>query len=521
MKITRILAPVILLSILLSTFQIGEIQAFNRSSGLAISNPAKKPDLSVKTNRSSSTNPSISIAPDLRAQTGSCHFGMTVPNGVAGYDLSILGVDGYLDWWYVRNSSVAANIQYYPMLGVSDAYYQTNLTNLPALLSANPGATWIIGNEPDSEVTYQDHITAESYAERFYAMAKIIRSQDPTAKITFGTIIQPTPVRLYYLSKAIDRLVQLAQQDGKTRADALSLIDIYSIHAFILNEQPLYDSNGKNINWGAGIPLGYDANTWPPIEVIAPGPPTYDINTFKDRVIKFRQWMNALGPLEQSKPLWITEYGSLFPTWLGVTELQTATYMEQTFDFMLGTKDATLGNASDDNRLVQKWFWYSLNELVTKFGGSLYNPLTQQITTVGDHFIKYNPSTTIIPVTDPDAYIDPTHLTIGPGSMGHYKVTVKVGNTVSSDRLTGVQVDLLDGANVVGTVTTNLPRCAGILPVSFDVSNLVAGTAYSFTARVTLVPGNGTDLDPSNDEITFPSVTMPVLYNSMLPLVLK
>ena len=487
-------------------FQTGQIQAYDQSLNLKANDPANRLNPGIN----STWLPILSTSnlnPALNPQTGSCHFGVTVPNGLVGYDLSILGVDSYLDWWHnSKPSTVADNIQYYKVLQVGDLNYSVNLAALPRLVSDNPGAVWIIGNEPDAEVTFQDHISAETYAERFYAMATYIRAHDTSAKIGFGSVIQPTPVRLYYLDKAITRLTQLAG----TRADALALIDIYTIHAFILNEQPMYDSGGNVISWGAGVPVGYNKSSWPAYQVID-GTQTYDINLFKSRVTAFRQWMQSYG--EQSKPLWITEYGSLLPTWLNVSELTSATFMEQTFDFMLGTKDTVLGDINDDYRLVQKWLWYSLNDDVDHFGGSLYNPLTHQLTTVGDHFINYNPSTAAVPITDPDVYIDASSFWVASGSSGQYQISVKVANNVSSDRLTAVKVDLYLGANLVGTVNTNLPRCAGKIPVSFVVNNLQAGHSYTFTARVTAT--NGTDISPANNEVVFPSKIIP--YFTMIP----
>ena len=443
--------------------------------------------------------------PETAAPSNGCHFGLTTLD-LTGYDLSILGVGNYLDWGTQRNSSVPNNIDYYPVISVGgdDAAFAAILPGLPSRLSASPGSVWIIGNEPDSQVTYQDHIAAETYAERFYQVATLIRANDPSAKIAFGTIIQPTPVRLFYLTKVIDRLTLRAGD----RAKALSLIDIYSIHSFILNEQPLFDKNGKNISWGAGVPVGYDPATWPPYRVID-GSKTYDINIFKSGVIAFRQWMKGLG--EQSKPLWITEYGSLFPTFLNVSEQQTATYMEQTFDFMLSTRDASLGDVNDGNRLVQKWLWYSLNDKIDHFGGSLYNPANHQLTTVGDRFMKYNPSTAIVPVTNPDAYIDTTTTpSIAAGGIGNYRITLRVGNNISSDRMTSVRVDFYLAGNFLGSQTVNIPRCAGKQLVSFNVNHLLLpGGSYSFMANVDITDGNGVDLDPTNDVYTFPPITVP------------
>ena len=522
MKTTRIVLASFLLSIILLPFQIGQNQIYAKSNDLNISNLVGQTDSAVNTNSlldSSMSNPAVSA---LRPQSGSCHFGITVPfgpSGEDGYDLSILGIDTYLDWGNgAKNSTVADNIQYLRVINVSDAEFDGAMKGLPSRLKAYPGAVWFIGNEPDAEVKYQDNITAETYADRYYLMATLIRSKDPSAKIGFGTIIQFTPVRKEYLKRVITELTLKAGN----LTNALGLIDIYSIHAFSLPELPLYDSNGNRLpnSWGAGVPKGYDSS-WPPYYVWTGNSDVIDINIFSARVTAFRQWMDNLGPNERAKPLWITEYGSLFPTTLGLSELTTATYMEQTFNYLLGARDPNLGNPTDNNLLVQKWMWYSLNGFVTSFGGSLYDPLTHQLTEVGSHFINYNPSTQLVPVTDPDVYIDQSSPTMLPSSPGHFRITIKAGNTVSTDRLTGVKVDILLGSTVVGTATANLPRCAGRMSVSVDVGNLVTGQSYIFTARVSPAAGNGTDLDLTNNQFTFPPITMPIFHKVMLPIVTR
>ena len=105
-----------------------------------------------------------------------------------------------------------------------------------------------------------------------------------------------------------------------------------------------------------------------------------------------RQWMKDRG--QQNKPLWITEYGSLFPpettsNLVTVSQQNTADFMVATFNFMLNTRDANIGMPADGNRLVQRWFWYSLNEELTTYGGSLYDPRTGALTTVGQRFKDY------------------------------------------------------------------------------------------------------------------------------------
>jgi hypothetical protein len=92
----------------------------------------------------------------------------------------------------------------------------------------------------------------------------------------------------------------------------------------------------------------------------------------------------------QSKPLMVSEYGVLFPsTYIGYGtgygnkdfgDRVLITFMRETFDFMLTEQDPDLGYPADENRLVQQWLWYSLNDQlidyeagVTKgFNGSLF-----------------------------------------------------------------------------------------------------------------------------------------------------
>ena len=73
-----------------------------------------------------------------------------------------------------------------------------------------------------------------------------------------------------------------------------------------------------------------------------------------------------------------------------VSDQDTAAYMIATFDFLLNARDSTTGLAADGNRLVQRWFWYSLNEHRYVFGGSLYDQdQGKVITPVGQAFVNY------------------------------------------------------------------------------------------------------------------------------------
>ena len=456
----------------------------------------------------------------------SCHFAIGAPYGIQGYNISELGVGSLLDWNSHRITTLAPNIDYLPILRLDDKSFKGTLSNLPKYIARNPaGATWIIGNEPDSEVLYQDHVTAEKYAERYFALASVIRASDSSALIGFGAVIQPTPIRLYYLDQVMKRLSQLAGGMDK----ALALIDVYTFHAFILNEEQIYNPIKKS--WGAGWPLGYNPNTWPAPEIISITPgndetwKTHSIQIYKDRVITIRKWMQKYG--ETDKPLWITEYGSLLPSTPGdsfrVSQADAIAFMNDSFDFMLGYRDPNLGYAKDENRMVQLFVWYSLNEDLEKFGGSLYDPKNHDITPLGKTFTNYDPPADIVAVTNPDVYLDASYFSIKLSSVSgdpyqmKYQISVKAGNYVSSDRRTGVKVDYYLDGNWVGSTQSSTPRCAGQADVSFEVSNLLSGSTHAFSARISVLPDNGNDQVARNNEVAFPSIQIPGAKRLFLP----
>ena len=315
-------------------------------------------------------------------------FGITAPLGFSGYDIESINVRAALNWQADSSYPLPPEVEFIHMLRVRNDLYSGVLASLPIIVPANLGEIWIVGNEPDTTYEDQDNVYAEVYAARYYEIATTIRGLDPSAKLVFGSIVQPTPVRLHYLEHAVNELVILSG----SRESALALIDIWSIHAFILNEGG---------GWGTGLPLGCDPV---PGSIDYCGDPliitnlsdTYSIVLFTAGVIRFRNWMNSIG--EREKPLWITEYGSLIPpidlpeppNYATVSDENTTAYMIDTFDFMLSAISDTTGFPPDDNHLVQRWFWYSLNDHRYSFGGSLFDPDNDKaITIVGEAFKAY------------------------------------------------------------------------------------------------------------------------------------
>jgi len=314
-------------------------------------------------------------------------FGITVPyNDNVDELIENINVRAVLDWRLENtNMNLAEGGEYIHVIRVSDAAWADGalLTTLSSVVPNHPGDVWIVGNEPD-RFYYQDSVTAEVYAQRYYDIAIRIRNVDPTAQIGFGSVVQPTPIRIRYLERALNHLTHLSCGN---RQAALDLIDIWSIHSFILNEHPE--------QWGAAIPVGFE-NDWSDAIQITDYSDTYSSDIFIQRLKYFRNWMNTIG--ETDKPLWITEYGSLLPpfdptggpNYVNVSDELTAQFMVDTFDFMTTSEDDAIGFISDNNQLVQRWFWYSLNEYRYVYGGSLFDPdKNYERTFVGDAFANY------------------------------------------------------------------------------------------------------------------------------------
>jgi hypothetical protein len=340
-----------------------------------------------------------------------CRFGITSPNLPEGIDLKSLGIGAFLNWNVVGSATLPSEIEYINVLRLGDRCfdnhkgvvecktladprtpYQKTLDMIETLVSAHPGMDWIVGNEPDTAYEMQDDLNPEEYARRFSQVATRIRTLDPTAKIGFGSIVQPTVVRLKYLDKAWQTLVDIAGD----QASASHLVDFWAIHSFILNEFPN--------EWGTGLPPGFEGSINDAFRITDLAL-THSISIFASRLRGFRTWMNAHG--ERDKPLWITEYGSLLPPLdppggpdlENVSDVETRDFMLQSFDFMLNASDYASGLSTDNYHLVQRWFWYSLNDYRWNFGGSLYDPSFSPpaATTLEKAFVSYAPKNRTTP----------------------------------------------------------------------------------------------------------------------------
>lgn len=317
-------------------------------------------------------------------------------------DVGTLRMGWYLDWRTTLNPPRPGGMEYAQMIrvhqnidcpvgttpdrvvcpySVPHSYsYTPDATTIAQIAQANPGSLWLIGNEMDRMDwfgSHQDEMLPEMYAVAFHDLQSLIRGADPKAQIAIGGIVQPSPLRLEYLTKVWDTYQQTYGQPMP--------VDVWNTHAFILRE--------KKDEWGASIPPGSTATVGAHDYGPLPHTQHVDIDIFDQQIRAFRQWMKDHG--QQEKPFIVTEFGVLYKNWmLGVPDNDSQTtidFMLETFDYLLNTADCSLGYTADGCRLVQRWVWFSMDYTLdfNEFH-YLFDPITKQITDTGKAFRDFS-----------------------------------------------------------------------------------------------------------------------------------
>ncbi|MEZ4864508.1 MAG: glycosyl hydrolase [Caldilineaceae bacterium] len=254
------------------------------------------------------------------------------------YDIRPLQAHWYLDYMMEPAPSHQADILYAQMVRPKLWNQRSFTATAESTLQANPGALWLIGNEPDRDK--QDGLTPAQYAVFYHDVYHFIKARDANSHVAIGAVVQSTPLRRRYLDMVLN--------EYQTRYGEPIPMDLWTVHAFILPE---------NYVWGASIPPGLEAYASEGMQYTA-----FDhdnIEIFKQNLIDFRQWMNARG--YRNKPLLVTEYGILLSPLHGFPYEKVRAFMVKSFDFFMTATDDTTGYPADGNRLIQSWSWFSLN----------------------------------------------------------------------------------------------------------------------------------------------------------------
>jgi hypothetical protein len=254
------------------------------------------------------------------------------------YWAKALGAGWYLDWT-ARLSPDATEVDHWLMVRVAPGCTRPSMQEAAQLAQQRPGQTWIIGNEPD--VIWQDNLPPELYAEAYHAYYAAIKGADPSARLAVAGVAQPTPLRLAYL----DRVLQAYQ-----RAYGGPMpVDVWTVHNFVLREE--------RGSWGAEIPPGFEDLTVGKLYEVSDHA---RLDLFESQLRMFRDWMARRG--YRDVPLALTEFGILMPSDYGFPPDVVSGYAERTLDLLMTLEDPATGYAADDNRLVQRWAWFSLSD---------------------------------------------------------------------------------------------------------------------------------------------------------------
>lgn len=246
------------------------------------------------------------------------------------------------------------------------------LAKIAAAASANPGMLWFIGNEMDRrdwDGGGQDEMLPELYARAYHEIYHAIKTADPTAQVGIGGMVQTTGLRLEYLNKIWGRYWELYNADIP--------VDVWNVHNFIFREY--WDEYGADIPPGSNEQIG----------AMYMDEQHNDMIVFRNQIRLFRQWMKDHG--QQQKPLIVSEYGIVYRH-ANMNKLSVVqSFMTQTFDYFMNTKDCSLGYAADQCRLVQRWAWYSLDDNNPLFNDYAYliDPNTGALTATGQTFAEY------------------------------------------------------------------------------------------------------------------------------------
>lgn len=312
-----------------------------------------------------------------------CRFGVGAGPDIGNYAVNSLRIGWYVDWTATMSPARPGGITYVPIIRLRqtgpDSYaYSPSGHTLSATVASNPGALWLIGNEPDRR-HWQDSLEPHVYAQAYHELYYLLKNLDPTAQIGAGGIVQPTPLRLQYLDMVLEAYYERYREPMP--------VDVWNIHAFILRERSC-DYYPEDC-WGAEIPPGIDV----PEGMLYGIQDNDNIEIFKQNIERFRQWMAERG--YQDCPLIITEFGvQMWPEY-GFPPERVNAFMNAAFEYLM-TVTSTVGYPADEYRLVQRWAWYSLTD--DNFNGWLFDPKTKARTVFGDNFARYTGR--VIPVVN-------------------------------------------------------------------------------------------------------------------------
>ncbi|GAB4278969.1 MAG: hypothetical protein Kow0080_30960 [Candidatus Promineifilaceae bacterium] len=443
-------------------------------------------------------NQTIAQTPQGAAPSGPfCRFGVNALEDPAQTNLPAYNIGWYMNFTAHAVPSKPNSMEYMPTIRIQPSQnnagytYTPSGTALTTTIAGNPGAKWLISNEPDS--IWQDNLTPERYANAYHELYYLIKTADPTAKIIAGNIIQATALRLQYMDAILTTYYNNFNEPFPT--------DGWSIHNYILSE---VDCNffPPEYCWGAFIPPGSTAisgEIWQYKD--------HDrLDIFTERIVRFRQWLADRG--YGGQPVYLTEYGILFPALYHDENGQyfdaprVKNFMTATFDYLNSATDTKLGDPNDGYRLVQQWSWFSTTD--PNYNGMLFESPAPYTPTV---FISHYGNYTSQLAPEVDFYPSKVE---GFGVSTGTAVTVTVSATIANSgnlvnnsgaTVTFYNGDPQNGGSIIGTPQTiQLNGCGSNQTISIQWPNLPPGT---HTIYVQVTPDSGvTETNTTNNTVS-------------------
>jgi len=338
---------------------------------------------------SSGPESQYATTPMTRKERFGIAFVSEVPQGqsyvhqsLSDYSVASLQVGWYSDWLFSASPAQPQDdtLEYVQLLNVRTWPPDWTAVERAVKAPVNRNAIWIIGNEPEG-VYNQGNRTPAEYAHIYHEAYTNIKSWNQDAYIAIGGVIEPTPLRLRWIEETMAAY--------QTLYGVPMEVDVWNIHVQILQE--------KEGEWGAGIPAGITPNPGEAREYSLED--CASVPVFQTLVTEFRTWMWEHG--QQRKRLIISEMGVLQPSDYIAADKESGDrlieqFMVEAFDWLLNAKDETIGCPDDENRLVQRWLWFSLNGSFWDqdtnprgFNGSLYDYQTKRPNRFGLRWIYY------------------------------------------------------------------------------------------------------------------------------------
>lgn len=189
-------------------------------------------------------SPSVALAdPDTTNclyPTPADRFGVTVhaDQRIGDFDVTPLAAARYLNWRADLAPERPNAMGYYFVVRITEGGTQPGSNDLKLIAAANPGSTWVMGNEAD--VIWQDNATPAAYARGYHSAYTAIKSADPRARFVMNGVGQVSPLRLAWMDQVWDSYY--------TTYGVEIPVDVWNIHTYIANEM--------HLEWGSEIPPG-------------------------------------------------------------------------------------------------------------------------------------------------------------------------------------------------------------------------------------------------------------------------